>query len=58
MIEFLIMLVVLGLVFYLVDRFIPMSAPFKMVFRIVSVVILIFMVLSLFNFVNLPFRLR
>jgi hypothetical protein len=50
--------VLCGIVFYLVDRFIPMSAPFKTVIRIVAVLVAIFLILALFNVVNLPFRLN
>lgn len=58
LLTFIIALVVLGLGFYLVENYIPMSRPFKVVVRVVSVVILLFLVLALFNIVNFPFRLK
>lgn len=54
---FLILLVILGLSFYLVDKYIPMDPPFRTVLRVVAVVAAILLVLALFNVVHLPFRL-
>lgn len=49
MIQLLVLLVVLGVVFYLVDRFIPMADPFKTGFRILAVVITIVLLLQAFG---------
>ena len=47
MIAWLFALIVLGAVLYLVENFIPMSPPFKVVVRVVVVLILIWMLLQL-----------
>ena len=47
MIAWLFALIVLGAVLYLVENFIPMSPPFKIVVRVVVVLILIWMLLQL-----------
>ena len=47
MIAWLFALIVLGAVLYLVENFIPMSPPFKIVVRVVVVLILIRMLLQL-----------
>lgn len=56
MITFLILLVVVGVAMYLVENYIPMSEPFKIVFRVVVVLILIIYLLNLFNVVNIPMK--
>lgn len=55
LISFIVLLVVLGIIFYLVENFVPMSPPFKTVLRIVAVTILAFMVLALFHVISFPF---
>jgi len=47
MIAWLFALIVLGAVLYLVENFIPMAAPVKIVVRVVVVLILIWMLLQL-----------
>ena len=47
MIALLFALVVLGAVLYLVERFVPMSEPFRVVIRVVVVLILIWYLLRL-----------
>ena len=57
MIAWLFALIVLGAVLYLVENFIPMSPPFKIVVRVVVVLILIWMLLQLIGLAP-PVRLR
>lgn len=47
MITFLVLVVVLGVVLYLVEQYLPMAPPFKVVARLVVVLILIFALLDL-----------
>ena len=47
MIEALIVLIILGVVFYLVETYIPMSPPFKTILRIVVVILLILWLLQI-----------
>ena len=56
MITFLILLVILGVCLYLVENYIPMAEPFKIVIRVVVVLILIIYLLKLFNIVDIPIR--
>jgi len=51
MIAFLFALIVLGAVLYLVENFVPMSPPFKIVIRVVVVLILIWLLLGLIGVV-------
>lgn len=52
MIGLLIVLVVLGVIFYFIDSQIPMSPPFKLAFRIIAVLICLVLLLQAFG-VNL-----
>lgn len=54
---FLVIVALIGLLFYLVDKYIPMDPPFRTVLRVVAVFIAILLVLSLFNIVHFPFKL-
>lgn len=58
MITTIIWIVVLGIVFYLIERFIPMNNIFRIVFRIVAVFIAIALLLSLLGVVAVPVKLR
>jgi hypothetical protein len=53
----LVVLVILGLCLYLVERFIPMAEPIKLVIRVVVVLLLIVWLLSLIGVVS-PIHLR
>jgi hypothetical protein len=55
---FIIAIVVLGIIFYMINRFIPMSQPFKTMLNIVGVVVLIYLVLALFHIFSLPIQLK
>jgi len=56
MIAFLFALIVLGAVLYLVENFVPMAPPVKVVIRVVVVLILIWLLLGLIGVA--PARLR
>lgn len=58
LVAFVITLVVLGIIAYLINRFIPMPEVIKTVLGIVLVVVVIFMVLALFQIMSLPFALK
>jgi hypothetical protein len=59
MIQILVVLVVLGLVLYLVENYIPMSPVFRTVLRVVVVLFVCLWLLSIFGIVNTPVpRLR
>lgn len=54
MIGILFALVVLGAVLYLVENFIPMSPPIKVVIRVIVVIILVWYLLSLIGLMPTP----
>lgn len=58
MIELLILFVVVGLVLYLVETYIPLSPPIKVVIRVVVVLLLCVWLLRAFGIVDIPLRLR
>lgn len=58
LISFVIALVIIGIVFYLVQRFIPMPEIIKTVLNIVLVLVVIFLLLALFGVMPLPFPLK
>jgi len=58
LITFVIVLVVIGIIYYLVTRFIPMPEIVVTVLNIVLVLVVIFMLLALFNVMPLPFALK
>lgn len=49
MIQLLLVLIIIGVALYLVETFIPMSPPIKLVIRVVVVLILILWLLQLFG---------
>ena len=59
MIALLVLIVIVGVALYLVETYIPMSPPIKIVFRVVVVLLLILFLLRMFGIsdVGLP-RLR
>ena len=57
LIEFVVALLILGIVAYLVFKYVPMPAIVNDVLRIVLVVVVILILLSLFG-VSVPFRLK
>jgi uncharacterized membrane protein len=52
-----VVLVVAGVVFYLVENYIPMSPPFKIVVRVVIILVLCLWLLSAFGVINTGVRL-
>jgi uncharacterized membrane protein len=56
MISLLIVLVVAGVVMYLIENYIPMAEPFRVVIRIVVVLLLILYLLRTFGIVDIPLR--
>lgn len=56
-ITILVVLVVIGLVLYLIENYIPMSPPIKTVLRVVVVLGLCIWLLNAFGIVNIPMRL-
>ena len=58
MIEVLIVLVVVGICWWLLDTYVPIAEPIKTIIRIVLVLFLIVWILGVFGIVNVPLRLR
>lgn len=59
MIELLLILVICGVALYLVENFIPMAQPIKVVIRVIVVIILILVLLRAFGIGDVPIpRLR
>ncbi|MET0787071.1 MAG: Thivi_2564 family membrane protein [Paenisporosarcina sp.] len=56
MITALIVLVIAGVCLYLVENYIPMSEPIKVVIRVVVVLFLIIYLLRLFGITDFPVR--
>ena len=52
-----VVLVVIGLVLYLIEKYVPMSQPIKTVLRVVVVLGLCIWLLNAFGIVNIPMRL-
>ena len=57
LVEFFVILVVLGLVWFLVDRYLPLPDVIKTVINVVGVLIVILMLLALFGVMEMPFRI-
>lgn len=59
MIGLLLTLVVVGVVLYLIETYIPMAAPIKLLIRIVVVLVIVLYLLQAFGIADLPVpRLR
>lgn len=56
MIGLLIFLVVVGLLLYLVETYVPMSPPFPMIIRIVVVLFVVLYLLRILGYVDMPLR--
>lgn len=54
MIGVLLALVIVGVVLYLVEVYVPMSPPIKTILRIVVVLFVVIWLLSLFGLLNMP----
>jgi hypothetical protein len=57
-ITIIIVLVVVGLVLYLIENYVPMSQPIKTVLRVVVILVLCIWLLNAFGIVNIPLRLN
>jgi hypothetical protein len=55
MIQLLIVLVIVGVALYLVETYIPMSEPIRIVIRVVVVLILVLYLLRAFGVADIPF---
>lgn len=58
LLTFVLTIVVLGIIAWLINRYVPMPEIAKTVLNIVFVVVVIFLLLALFNIMPLPFRLK
>lgn len=58
LISIIVVLVVVGLVLYLINTYIPMAQPVKTVLNVVVVLMLCIWVLNAFGIVNVPIRLK
>lgn len=54
MITLLVVIVVLGLCLYLVENYVPMSPPIKIVLRVVVVLVIVLWLLQSFGVYDLP----
>ncbi len=53
-----IVLVVVGLVLYLIENYVPMSPPIKTIMRVVVVLLLCIWLLNAFGIINMPVQLK
>lgn len=58
LITIIVVLVIIGLVLYLIESYIPMSPPIKTAIRVVVVLCLCLWLLSLLGLFSVPLRLR
>jgi len=56
MITLILIIVVLGVALYLVENYVPMSPPFKIILRVLVVVLLILYLLRAFGIADIPLR--
>lgn len=56
MITAIVVLIIVGVCLYLVENYIPMSPPFKVVIRVVVVLVLVLYLLRLFGIGDIPVR--
>lgn len=56
MISLLILLVIVGVVLYLIENYIPMSDPIKVIIRVVIVIIVCLYLLRIFGIADIPLR--
>lgn len=56
MITLILVIVVLGVALYLVENYVPMSPPFKIVLRVIVIVLLILYLLRAFGISDIPVR--
>lgn len=58
MINLLIILVVIGVALYLLETYVPMAEPIRIVIRVVVVLFLLIYILRLFGVVDIPMSVR
>lgn len=58
MIEILVVLVVLGVVLYLINTYVPMAAPIKTIVNVVVVLFICIWLLRIAGIINVPLHLR
>lgn len=58
LITIIVVLVVIGLVLYLINTYIPMARPVKTVLNVVVVLMLCLWLLNAFGIVNVPIRIK
>ena len=56
MITLILVIVILGLALYLVEQYVPMSPPFKIVLRVVVVILLVLYLMRAFGIGDIPVR--
>lgn len=54
LIQLLILLVVLGVGVYLLETYVPLAAPFKVIIRVIVVIFCVLLLLSTFGIVHVP----
>jgi hypothetical protein len=55
LVQFVVILIVGGVIWYLVENYVPLPDPVKLVLRVVLVLVLVLMILALFGIMPLPF---
>jgi hypothetical protein len=58
LVTIIVVLVVMGLVLYLINTYIPMARPVKTVLNVVVVLMLCLWLLNAFGIVNVPIRIK
>lgn len=58
MIHLIIVLVIVGVCLYLIENYVPMSDPIKVVIRVVVILILVLYLLRAFGIVDVPVNLK
>lgn len=56
MITAIVVLIIVGVCLYMIENYIPMSPPFKVVIRVVVVLVLVLYLLRLFGIGDIPVR--
>ena len=54
MIQLLVLLIVVGVVLYLINNYVPMAAPIKTIINVVVVLVVCLYLLSAFGLVDMP----
>jgi len=54
LISLILFLVIIGLALYLIETYIPMAAPIKLIIRIVVVIVIVLMLLRVFGIADIP----